>query len=298
MIGDARNPWKRELLVSVRPKHWIKNVLVFAAPAFAHELTHGFAMAKSLWAFAVFCALASGSYLYNDMADIHGDRAHPMKRTRPLADGRLDARTAALAAAGLTIAGLVGAWLLGREFLMVAGAFVLTHVVYTAILQHVVILDVFALAANHVLRVAAGAVAVGVPMSPWLMICTMLLALFLGLSARSLDFKLLKDDAVLHRKALAEYNPYLLDQMIAVITSAILVTYTLYTISPATAQKFGTASLPLTVPFVLYGIFRYLYLIHQQTEAPTSLERALISDRPLRINAAAYAIVVFAIIYL
>jgi len=220
-----------------------------------------------------------------------------MKKSRPIAEGRIGFAGALFWTVFLTAAGLWAAFALDRRFGLVAAGFVLTHVLYSAVLQHVVIVDVFALAANYVLRVVAGAVVIGVPMSPWLVICTLLLSLFLGLSARSLDFKLLKQDARLHRPALAHYNPYLLDQMIAVITSAILITYTLYTISPDTIEKFGTGKLPLTVPFVLYGIFRYLYLIHRG-EAHLSLERALISDKPMLINTVAYAVVTAGIIYL
>lgn len=285
------------LLVTARPRHWVKNVLVFVAPVFAHSLSNLQSVTRTTLAFGVFCALASASYLLNDAQDASGDRAHPFKRHRPIASGELPASVALIASVVLTLAGLALSMLLGRVFFWTALAFVLSHVAYSLFLQHIVILDVFALAANYVLRVVAGALAVNVPMSPWLLICTLLLSLFLGLSARVLDFKLMGEDAVLHRPSLVHYNPYLLDQMIAVITSAILVTYTLYAISPETAARFASPRLPLTIPFVMYGIFRYLYLIHQRTGHLT-LEKALVADGPMRVNMALYAVCVFGIVYL
>ncbi|MCZ7584321.1 MAG: decaprenyl-phosphate phosphoribosyltransferase [Deltaproteobacteria bacterium] len=284
------------LWISVRPKHWIKNTLLFAALVFARELGDMTLLARAVAAFVVFCMLASASYLINDVLDRQGDRIHPMKGSRPVADGRLGAGTALAVAVLLAVAGLWAASTLGRAFAMVAAVFVVTHLLYSAFLQHVVIVDVFALAANYVLRVAAGAVVVNVPMSPWLVICTLLLSLFLGLSARSLDFKLLGEHAGAHRRSLAQYNPYLLDQMIAVITSAILITYTLYTIAPETAAKFETDKLVLTVPFVLYGIFRYLYLLHRGDQR-LSIERALVADRPMLVNAALYTLTIVLIVY-
>jgi len=286
----------KDFWISVRPKHWVKNTLVFAALVFAHELNFALPLLKASAAFVIFCALASASYLLNDVLDFMGDQAHPMKRTRPIAAGQIGGRRAVLVATVLTLAGLAAAFLLGRRFGWCAAAFVAVHILYSIVLQNVVIVDVFTLAAGYILRVVAGAVVIHVPVSPWLMICTLLLSLFLGLSSRSLDYKLLGKDAVRHRPILAQYNPYLLDQMIAAITSAILITYTLYTISPDTVQRFGTNKLVLTVPFVLYGILRYLYLIHQG-EAALSLERALISDKPMRVNMIVYAILTVAIIY-
>ncbi|MBZ0271860.1 decaprenyl-phosphate phosphoribosyltransferase [bacterium] len=287
----------RHVYVSVRPKHWVKNLLVLAPLVFAQELGSPLPLLKSAAAFIVFCLLASASYLFNDVIDAVGDRVHPLKGTRPIAMRELGGTSAVGVALILTAVGLWVAFALDRTFGFVAAAFVATHVLYSTILTRIVIVDVFTLAANYVLRVVAGAVVIDVPMSPWLLICTMLLSLFLGLSARSLDFKLLGEEAARHRSSLAHYNPYLLDQMIAVITSAILIAYTLYTISPETVAKFGTNKLALTAPFVLYGIFRYLYLIHQG-EAQMSIERALFSDLPMRINAFLYALATVAIIYL
>jgi 4-hydroxybenzoate polyprenyltransferase len=284
------------LFVSMRPGEWTKNLFVFAGLLFGQRLTDTAAIVRSIGAFTIFCALASVVYLVNDVMDREQDRQHPRKRLRPIASGALQTSTALLAAAVLAIGALGAAWLMGLAFGCVATAYVLLLVLYSGPLKHIVIIDVLTIAIGFVLRVVAGAVAVAVPMSPWLLICTIQLALFLGLSKRRHELTLLADGAIGHRRILQEYSPYLLDQMIGVVTASTLMAYILYATSHETAEKFGTSLLGLTIPFPLYGIFRYLYLVHHR-EGGGSPAELLLNDRPLLACVALWAVAVAVIIY-
>src|SRR5262245_29486015 len=250
----------RLLVIAVRPWEWIKNGFLFAAILFSKNLLNPELVSKSLLAFGLFCLAAGGAYLINDICDRHEDRKHPEKSMRPIASGALPIAVAAPVAFFLLIAAVTGAFVLKASFGVVTAGYVLLTVVYSKWLKHAVILDVFAIAAGFVLRVVAGAVVIEVVISQWLLICTMLLALFLGFSKRRSELLALADDASLHRRVLAEYDQLFLDMMIGIVTSATVVAYTLYTVSNETVHKFDTDRLILTVPFVLYGIFRYLYL--------------------------------------
>ena len=284
------------LIVSVRPGEWTKNLFVFAGLLFGQRLTDAVAVKRAGLAFLIFCALAGVVYLVNDVADRDRDRQHPRKRNRPIASGALGVPTALGAAAVLTAGGLAAAWWLGRDFFAVAAGYLLLLVLYSGPLKHIVIIDVLTIAIGFVLRVAAGAVAIGVPISQWLLICTILLALFLGLSKRRHEIVLLADGAIGHRRILEEYSPYLLDQMIGVVTASTLMAYILYATSHETAEKFGTSLLGLTIPFPLYGIFRYLYLVHRK-EGGGSPAELLLNDRPLLACVALWAVGVAVIIY-
>jgi 4-hydroxybenzoate polyprenyltransferase len=284
------------LIVSVRPGEWTKNLFVFAGLLFGQRLTDPLAVKRAGLAFLLFCALAGVVYLVNDVADRDRDRQHPRKRNRPIASGALGVPTALGAAAVLTACGLGAAWWLGRDFFAVAAGYLLLLVLYSGPLKHVVIIDVLTIAIGFVLRVAAGAVAIGVPISQWLLICTILLALFLGLSKRRHEIVLLADGAIGHRRILEEYSPYLLDQMIGVVTASTLMAYILYATSHETAEKIGTSLLGLTIPFPLYGIFRYLYLVHRK-EGGGSPAELLLNDRPLLACVALWAVGVAVIIY-
>jgi 4-hydroxybenzoate polyprenyltransferase len=284
------------LLVSMRPGEWTKNLFVFAGLLFGQRLTDPAAIVRSIGAFTIFCALASVVYLVNDVMDREQDRQHPRKRLRPVASGALQTPTALRAAAVLAVGALGAAWWMGLAFGCVATAYVLLLVLYSGPLKHIVIIDVLTIAIGFVLRVVAGAVAVAVPMSPWLLICTILLALFLGLSKRRHELTLLADGAIGHRRILQEYSPYLLDQMIGVVTASTLMAYILYATSHETAEKFGTSLLGLTIPFPLYGIFRYLYLVHHR-EGGGSPAELLLNDRPLLACVALWAVAVAVIIY-
>jgi 4-hydroxybenzoate polyprenyltransferase len=289
-------PASVNLLLSLRPGQWTKNLLVFAGLLFGKKLFDARAVADALLAFGVFCGLSGIVYLINDIADRETDRNHPLKARRPIASGALPVRTAMLAALVIGVASLMAATLLGKWFTAVALGYVALQALYSGPLKHIVIIDVLTLAIGFVLRAVAGAVAVDVEISHWLLVCTVLLALFIALAKRRHEIVLLAGEAVSHRPILGEYSPYLLDQMIAVVTASTLIAYIFYTVSPETQAKFGTAWLGLTIPFPLYGIFRYLYLVHRR-EGGGSPADLLLTDRPLLLCVALWALAVAAIIY-
>jgi len=284
------------LIASLRPEQWTKNLFVFAGLLFGGRLLDGRSVVLAAATFAIFCALSGSVYLFNDIADRDADRAHPLKSARPIASGRLSARTAVIAAGFLGAGAIQAAMLIRPELGLVAGSYLILLLVYSAFLKHVVIVDVLTIAAGFVLRAVAGAVAVTVPISHWLLVCTTLLALFLALSKRRHELTLLAEGATDHRRILEEYSPYLLDQMVGVVTASTLVAYAIYATSPETAERLGTDRLGLTIPFVLYGIFRYLYLVHQRRGggSPSAL---LLTDRPLLVCVALWAASVVLILY-
>ena len=284
------------LLVSLRPDQWTKNLIVFAALIFAVRLFDPAALALATAAFLIFCALSGAVYLINDVSDREADRLHPLKRMRPIASGALAPSTALAWAAVLSIAGLAAAFALRFSFGIAAASYVALVIVYSRALKHVVILDVMAIAIGFVLRAVAGGLVIGVPISDWLLVCTILGALFLGLAKRRHELTLLADGATGHRRILEEYDPYLLDQMIAVVAAATLVAYIIYCASPETAEKFGTRWLVLTTPFPIYGIFRYLYLVHRKHGGGSPSE-VLLRDRPLLGCVALWGLAVVLIIY-
>ncbi len=284
------------LLISIRPGQWTKNLLVFAGLLFGRRLLDPVAVGDALAAFGVFCALSSGVYLINDVADRESDRRHPLKARRPIASGALPVPAAMAGAAVILVGASIAALALGPWFAAVALAYVALQALYSGPLKHIVIIDVLTLAIGFVLRAVAGAVAVDVEISHWLLVCTVLLALFIALAKRRHEIVLLAGDAPTHRPILGEYSPYLLDQMIAVVTASTLIAYIFYTVSPETQAKFGTPWLGLTIPFPLYGIFRYLYLVHRR-EGGGSPADLLLTDRPLLVCVALWAVAVAAIIY-
>jgi 4-hydroxybenzoate polyprenyltransferase len=284
------------LLISLRPGQWSKNLLVFAGLIFGGRLFDPAAVAAATEAFAIFCILSGVVYLVNDVADRETDQRHPLKRHRPIAAGTLPVPTALLTAILLTALSLAGAFTLGKWFGLVALGYLGLQGLYSGPLKHIVIVDVLTLALGFVLRAVAGAVALDVSISHWLLVCTILLALFISLAKRRHELVLLADDAMSHRPILGEYSAYLLDQMIAVVTASTLIAYIFYTISPETEQKFGTQWLGLTIPFPIYGIFRYLYLVHQR-EGGGSPADQLLRDRPLLTCVTLWVVTVVLIIY-
>jgi 4-hydroxybenzoate polyprenyltransferase len=286
----------RAAFVSLRPHQWTKNLLVLAALAFSKHLFEAEPLLRTLLAFTVFCGLSGAIYLVNDVADLERDRRHPRKRLRPVASGALAARTALKVALGLAFVCLGFAFKLGALFGACALAFLILNLVYSLWLKNVVIVDVITMSLGFILRAVGGALAISVRISDWLLVCTLLLALFLALSKRRHELVSLADGAIGHRMVLAEYSPYLLDQMISVVTASCLMAYAFYTMAPETVEKYQTDRLALTIPFVLYGIFRYLYLVHQKEEggSPTDL---LLTDRPLLIVLALWAAAVVLIVY-
>jgi 4-hydroxybenzoate polyprenyltransferase len=289
-------PMILSLVLSLRPSQWTKNLIIFGALGLSQRLLDIDAVLVSCAAFAIFCVLSGVVYLLNDIADREADRQHPLKRFRPIASGALPVPVAIGWALGLGLGGLGAAFWLRPLFGVVATSYVLLLALYSWQLKHIVILDVLTIAIGFVMRAAAGAVAIAVPISHWLYVLTILLALFLALSKRRHELVLLANGATSHRRILAEYSPYLLDQMIAVVSASTIVAYAFYTVSPETVQKFGTDRLMLTLPFPLYGIFRYLYLVHLK-EGGGSPADMLLTDRPLLLCVALWTVAVAIIIY-
>jgi 4-hydroxybenzoate polyprenyltransferase len=254
---------------ALRPKQWIKNLLVFAGMIFtlnerwrlgSPEMAH--VLERSALAFALFCLVASGIYLLNDVLDVEKDRAHPTKRHRPIASGALAPGAAVGLALVLLPGGLVGAWLVSHAFGGILAGYVGMQLLYVFVLKHVVLVDVFVIALGFVMRAAAGPVVIDAAISPWLYTVTLLGALFLGLCKRRHELVLLEDGAAAHRKILDEYTPQLLDTLIAIVASATIMAYSLYTF---TSPKLpANHAMMLTVPFVIFGLFRYLYLAHRK----------------------------------
>ena len=286
----------KQILISMRPKQWTKNVILFAALIFSQNLFHGQNFLRVLEAFILFALLSGSVYIFNDLVDIEKDKCHPKKSQRPLASGKLKPTSAIIASILIGITSLVFSFLLDIRFGMVVLSYLVLQLAYTFSLKHIIILDVFSVAMGFVLRVLAGAVVIDVPISMWLLVCTMLLALFLSFCKRRHELVNLEGEAVNHRKSLKEYSPYLLDQMIAVVTASTLISYALYTMSAETVQKFGTTNLKYTIPLVLFGIFRYLYLIHQKDEGGNP-ESIILKDKPMILNVCIYVLMVALILY-
>jgi 4-hydroxybenzoate polyprenyltransferase len=284
------------LFFSLRPGQWTKNLVIFAGLLFGRRLFDVDAALAAVAAFVVFCVLSGVVYLVNDIADRESDRRHPLKADRPIASGALRVSAALGAAIALGAAALGGAVAISWSFAAVAAVYLALQISYSGLLKHIVILDVLTIAIGFVLRAAGGAVAVNVEISRWLLVCTILLALFISLAKRRHEIVLLADGATGHRPILGEYSAYLLDQMIGVVTASTLISYIFYTISPETVEKFNTQWLGLTIPFPLYGIFRYLYLVHQR-EGGGSPADLLLTDRPLLACVALWAVAVAVIIY-
>jgi 4-hydroxybenzoate polyprenyltransferase len=284
----------RALLAEMRPRQWTKNLILLAPLLFSHELGRLADVLRAVAAVALFCLVCGGVYIVNDLHDLRRDRLHDTRRHRPLAAGELSSRTAAIAAIVLLLAGLGGAVLLGPGFALVTLGYIVLQAAYTFYLKNEVILDVMAISAGFVLRVTAGAVAIHVVVSPWLLSCAALLALFLAFVKRR--HELLADTHALeHRPVLRKYTPALLDQAIAIVTSSTFVVYAIYTfLSQSAADQ---PYLMLTIPFVGYGLLRYLYLMHAH-HLGGSPEEILLSDAPLAIDLGLWALTVVIVLYL
>ncbi len=270
------------MIQSLRPEQWLKNGFVFVPLVFARSVTSLHAWERAVLAAAAFCALASATYLVNDVRDREADRQHPLKRERPVASGAVPVGAALGIATILVGVGAVISWVLGPRFLMVSGLYLGLTLLYSAVLKELVFVDVLVVAMGFVLRVVGGAVAVSVPVSHWLLLCAFLLALYLALGKRRAELVLLGAEAGDHRAVLGHYTLPMVDQAISVVLGATVVAYSLYTVAPDTVAKVGSANLMATVPIVLYGLFRYLYLLHRH-ELGGSPTRALLSDRPLLV---------------
>jgi 4-hydroxybenzoate polyprenyltransferase len=282
-------------VVSMRPRQWAKNLFVFAGLIFSQSLFTPLVW-PALGAFVIFCALSGAIYVFNDLADAAKDRLHPVKRHRPIARGALPVVVAATLGVGLLVVSLTAAFALSTGFGLVAVAYAALLIAYSVWLKHVVILDVLTVAVGFVLRAVAGAEAIAVEISGWLVICTILIALFLALGKRRHEYRTLRGEAAAHRPILAEYSESFLDQMVAVVTASTVTAYALYTMSPETVAKFNTRLLPVTLPFVLYGIFRYLYLLYRR-ELGGNPSDLLLNDRALLVNTGLWMLSLLIIIY-
>jgi 4-hydroxybenzoate polyprenyltransferase len=283
------------LVRAMRPLQWTKSSLVFAALLFDRKVFEAGPLIRSVAAAVVFCLLSSAIYLINDVRDVEADRVHPRKRRRPIAAGEVSERTAMTTAIALLVVGVIGAAAIRPVFSLVALGYIVLMIAYNARLKELVILDVFAIAAGFVLRAAGGAVAIAVPISPWLYVCTMLGALFIGFGKRRNEIETLEHLAVNHRANLQVYTLPLLDQIIAIISSAILMAYSLYTFDASNVPN--NHAMMLTIPFVMYALFRYLYLIYQKKEGG-SPEVLLITDRPMLFCIVAWGLSSGVILYL
>lgn len=286
----------RALVETMRPKQWIKNLIVFGPLIFSRHLFEAPKILEAAAAFALFSLSASVVYLVNDLADIERDRAHPKKKHRPLPSGRLQPWQALAAALLLGPGGLIAAAAVSPALALVLFVYVAMNLGYSLGLKNVVLIDVMFLASGFVLRVLGGAFAINVPPSEWLVMCTMLLASFLGFAKRRHELVLMENDAASHRKVLSHYSPELLDQLILISTACTLMSYALYTVSPATTARVGSSALMYTVPFVMYGVFRYLYLVHKHDEGgdPT---RVFFTDRPLIVDILLWVVASTTILY-
>jgi 4-hydroxybenzoate polyprenyltransferase len=283
------------LLKSMRPKQWPKNALVFVALVFDRQLTNPVAFLHTLAGFILFCLISSAVYIINDVMDIEADRNHPTKRLRPIASGKLPLPVARLAVGIILIVVLPLAYLLSPYFAVIVLVYFLLNLAYSVYLKHIPILDVFALASFYVLRVAAGVVLIQVArFSPWLYVFTTFLSLFLGVGKRRAELTLLAEGANTHRKVLEGYSLPLLDQMIMIVVTVTIVTYSLYTFSAPNLPANHT--MMLTIPFVIYGVFRYLYLI-QIKKSGGAPEDILFTDRPLQVDILLWGLAVVIVLY-
>lgn len=287
----------KALIISMRPKQWTKNLFCFAALLFSRNLFNPSLLLITILTFVLFCLLSGSAYLINDVIDLERDKKHPQKVKRPLPADQLRRPQTIVVAILLFLISLAISFLINLYFGLVVLSYFLLMTAYTLFLKEIVIIDVMIISFGFALRVVAGAVVITVEISPWLLICTILLALFLALAKRRHELILLEDTASAHRKILGEYTPKLLDEMMAVVTTSTLVTYIFYTISPRTIEELHTKNLIFTIPFVIYGIFRYLWLVHRKNLGG-SPENTLIKDKPLIINILLWILLIIIILYI
>jgi 4-hydroxybenzoate polyprenyltransferase len=281
---------------ALRPRQWAKNMVLFAGLMFSKSIFDPVSLGKVVAAFFVFCVAASGVYLLNDYLDREQDRHHPRKKLRPVASGRIHPPVALSMAVFLMACSLAAGLLVDSGLFLMTAVYLAIETLYSIVLKRVVILDVFCIASGFLLRVLAGVVVIDVPISNWLLVCTIFLSLFLALGKRRAEILLLQEHATHHRSVLSEYSLSFIDQMITIVTASTVLSYVLYTLSAETISKFHTKNLLVTSAFVIYGVFRYLYLIYQKNEGDAP-DRLLFSDRPLLINLGLYAAAVFIILY-
>lgn len=284
------------LFRALRPVQWVKNVFVLAPLVFAEHLLEPDLLLRAGISFLAFCCAASSIYLVNDLRDREEDRRHPLKKSRPIASGALAVPVAIAASVALAAASVGASLYLGTQFTICLAVYLAINLLYSSVLKKIVILDVMAVSSGYVLRVMAGAAAIDVQVSKWLLLCSIFLALLLIFSKRRHEIVLLGETAAEHRAVLGHYSAAFLDQMINVVTASTVVSYALYAVDDHTVEKFGSDALVYTLPLVLYGIFRYLYLIYQRTDLqdPTV---TLMKDPALIVNVLLWGAAVLAVVY-
>lgn len=286
----------RALLKTMRPRQWAKNIFLFAAVVFDKQLIIPNSLLRTVAGFVLFCFISSAVYIFNDLSDVEADREHPEKRKRPIASGKLPIGVAWVAGVLLVILSLVPGYLLSPGFAAVVAGYFVLNIAYSKWLKHILIVDVLVLAAGFVLRVAAGVTLIQVErFSPWLYVVMTLLSLYLGFGKRRAELTLLSEDAESHRKVLGGYTIPLLDQFIVIVSATTIVAYSFYTFSAPNVP--ANHSMMLSIPFVVYAIFRYLYLV-QVEHGGGEPEEILLSDRPFQIGLVLWALVVLAVFYL
>jgi 4-hydroxybenzoate polyprenyltransferase len=286
----------KALVKSIRPKQWVKNGIIFTALVFDQQLLRPLPLLRTVIGFVLLCVGAGAVYLMNDLVDLEQDRAHPTKRKRPIASGELPVPVARAAAISLFLVAIAGAFLLEPAFGLILLSYLVLNLLYSFFLKHIAIIDVLVLASFFVLRVGAGVSLVTVQrFSPWMYVCVTLLALFMGLGKRRAEMILLAEKANSHRRVLDGYTISFIDQLLSIVSSTTIVAYSLYTFSAANLPE--NHAMMLTIPFVIYGIFRYLFLIHVKGEggAPEDL---LLEDIPLMSTVALWALSVIFVLYL
>jgi 4-hydroxybenzoate polyprenyltransferase len=281
----------------LRPSQWIKNGVVLAGLIFAGKARDISLAEKAILVMLAFCLLSSAVYIINDIFDRRRDKIHPLKKDRPIASGKISIKLAWVLAFIIAFGGLLLTFKISTATLYVSLSYLALNILYTILLKNVVIIDVMTIAAGFVLRALAGAVAINVEFSGWLLNTTFVLALFLGLGKRRHEIIFLQKEAISHRKILEKYSPYLLDQLIGVVTASTVITYLFYTLSSEVQAKLHTNFLFVTIPFVIYGIFRYLYLVHKEEQggSPTTL---LLTDRPLLLDVVLWFASIITILYI
>ncbi len=283
------------VLKSLRPRHWTKNFFIFAGIIFSKNLLNFDYLFKVILAFFLFSIVSGCGYIINDLKDIKRDKIHPKKAKRPIASGKLSITTAIVVVSILLPIFLFLSFLLEKKFFFAALSYILLDIIYTFYLKNIVILDVLSLSFFFLLRVLAGTWVINVETSPWLLICTVLISLFLGLGKRRYEV-LTIENAEEHRESLKVYSVPFIDQMIAITTSSTLIAYVVYTLSEETTIKFGTRNLFLTLPLVMYGIFRYLHLIYSKNLGGNP-EEVLLNDPPFFISIFLWGLTVIIVIY-
>ncbi len=271
------------LIISMRPQQWIKNLLLFGPLIFSINLFDTTMAMQTAFAFIAFSLAGSAVYLLNDIVDVEKDKAHPIKCNRPIASGKLSKNVALVFMAIIGAGALILAWDLSQTLAFIIIIYMVNNLFYSFKLKHIVLIDVGSLSLGFVLRVFAGAAVIGVEASPWLIMCTILLSSFLGFAKRRHELVLLGENNANHRSVLAHYSPHLLDQLILISASSTVMSYALYTVNAKTVVRFGTTNLIYTVPFILYGVFRYLFLIHNRKKGGDPA-KVLLNDAPMVLN--------------